>query len=277
MGRYASLLIESCGGIVTLSLNRPKTRNAFDDRMAGELRDAFEALGRDPDVRGIILTGAGSAFCAGADLRWLGRPVSEAQALEDAERLIQMYRAIDECPRPVVARVQGPTFGGGVGLVAVCDVVVTADTATFALSEPRLGLVPAIISPFLLRKVGESQVRRYCLTGERFSASVAKQLNLVHDVVPVDRLDIRIGELSRALLRLAPGAVQETKSLLRSVLSVPEVDRWAICAQANVRARLSEEAQEGLRAFFEKRPPSWDSNVSRTVPDLDGREVRDKT
>lgn len=259
MPRFHTLLVESSRGIAHVTLNRPERRNAFDALMADELREAFEELGGDPSVRGVILAGAGPAFCAGADLRWMSpdSPVSEAQAREDAERLIRMYRAIDECPCPLIGRVHGSVFGGGVGLAAVCDIVVAADDTVFALSEVKLGLVPAVIAPFLLRKAGESFVRRYCLTGEAFSASVAKHFNLVHDVVEKDGLEKRIDELIEAVLQLAPSASQYTKALFRRILRLPDADRWTVCAQANAETRLSVEAREGLRAFLEKRAPAW--------------------
>ncbi len=259
MPRFNTLLVEFSRGIAHVTLNRPERRNAFDAVMVDELRKAFEELGADPSVRGVVLAGAGPVFCAGADLRWMSPdpPVSAAQAREDAERLIRMYRAIDECPYPVIGRIHGSAFGGGVGLLAVCDIVVSSQDAVFALSEAKLGLVPAVIAPFLLRKAGESFVRRYCLTGEVFSAVVANQFNLIHDIVAKDGLDKRIDELIEAVLRLAPGASQHTKALFHRLLRLPEPDGWTVCAQANAEARLSAEAQEGLRAFLEKRAPAW--------------------
>jgi methylglutaconyl-CoA hydratase len=156
-----------------------------------------------------------------------------------------------------VARVHGPALGGGVGLVAACDMAVAVEAATFALSEARLGMVPAVISPFLLRKTGESFARRYCLSAEVFSSSVAQQFHLVHDVVPVDRLDNRMTELTEAILKLAPLAVRQTKLLLHRLMTMSQGDHWSACTQANAEARLSPEAVEGLHAFLQKRPPNW--------------------
>jgi methylglutaconyl-CoA hydratase len=259
MRRFSDIHVVSEQGVARLTLNRPERRNAFDERMATELCDAFEELGQDPSIRVIVLAAAGPAFCAGADLRWMNpeSPVSETQAREDAQRLVRMYRAIDEYPSPVIGRIQGPAFGGGVGLAAVCDMVVATEDASFALSEVRLGLVPAVISPFLLRKAGESFLRRYCLSGEPFSAAQAKHFNLVHDITSQDGLDKRVHELCDMILRLAPQATRQTKTLLRHMHFQSEGHHSVMCVDANVQARLSEEAREGLRAFLEKRPAAW--------------------
>lgn len=255
----SAVRIESQDAVARVTLNRPDRRNSFDGPMIEALREGFDALGRDPAVRVVVLGGAGAVFCAGADLRWMGSDVavSPQQARDDAERLIRMYRAIDECSCPVIGRVQGPAFGGGVGLLAVCDIVVAADDVAFALSEARLGLVPAVIAPFVLRKAGESFMRRYALTGEMFSASVARQCNLVHDVVERDGLEKRVDELIDAVLQLAPQALRYAKALFRRIDQSPDFECWSLCAEANAEARLSEEAREGLQAFLAKRAPVW--------------------
>ncbi len=259
MAQRASIIVESRNGLVQVTLNRPERRNAFDAEMARDLSEVFGTWGHDPSVRGILVTGSGSAFCAGADLSWMSGngAITEGQARADAEQLIMMYRRIDECPCPVLARVQGPAVGGGVGLISVCDVAVADQHATFALSEVRMGLVPAVIAPFLLRKTGESFLRRFSLTGEPFSAAVARDHHLIHDVVSSDRLDGRIAELVRAVTSLAPQAARQTKALLRRLASRADGDVWALCTDTNVQARLSAEAHEGLRAFLEKRAPAW--------------------
>lgn len=255
----SAVLVEQQGAVARVMLNRPDRRNSFDGPMIGELCEAFETLGRDLAVRVVVLGGAGAVFCAGADLRWMGveGSVSPQQARADAERLVRMYRAIDECPCPVIARVQGSAFGGGVGVLAACDVVVAAEDASFALSEARLGLVPAVIAPFVLRKAGESFMRRYALTGETFSASVARQFNLVHDVVERNGLDKRVDELIESVLQLAPQALRQAKTLLRRIAESSDSKRWSLCAEINAEARLSEEAREGLHAFVTKRAPAW--------------------
>jgi len=259
MRQSFDLHVTADNGIARVTLNRPDRRNAYDGRLIADLQEAFETIAQDEAIRAVVLTGAGEAFCAGADLRWMGpdSPVSDAQAREDAERLNAMYRVIDECPCPVIGRVNGPAFGGGVGLVAVCDIAVAVEDATFALSETRLGLVPAVISPFLLRKTGESFLRRYCLTGEVFSVAVARQFNLVHEVVERATLDARVSELIRAVRYVAPNAARSTKALLRKLPALPEPDRRPVSVAVNVQARLSTEAREGIRAFVDRHPPAW--------------------
>ncbi|MEK6802368.1 MAG: enoyl-CoA hydratase-related protein [Nitrospirota bacterium] len=259
MRRYTTLAMESHGDIRCITLDRPERRNAFDSRMMSELTQAFDESAQEPSLRGILLSSTGPVFCAGADLQWMQStsPVSDAQATDDAHRLTRMYRAIDESPCPVIARVQGPAFGGGLGLMAVCDIVVAAEDATFSLSEARLGLIPAVIAPFLLRKAGESFLRRYALTGETFTTSVAHRFGLVHDVVSQGDLDDRITELIDAIRQLAPGATRNTKQLLLTIRPLTDQEREMTCAEANAEARCTPEAAEGLRAFSEKRPPHW--------------------
>lgn len=259
MKRFTTLLVESHGGIARVTLHRPDRRNALDGPMIDELAEAFEQLGQEPEVRVLVLSGSGSVFCAGADLHWLSRhdSLSETQARLDAERLMRLYEAVDRCACPVIGRVQGPAYGGGVGLLAACDVVIAVEGAVFALSEAGLGLVPAVIGPVLLRKAGDSFVRRYCLTAEPFSAELAQRYHLVHDITPRDHLDRRVSELTAAVLRLAPHAARETKRFFRHLRSLGELDQYDVCIEANVRARLSAEACEGLQAFLERRPPRW--------------------
>ncbi|MBL8037881.1 MAG: enoyl-CoA hydratase/isomerase family protein [Nitrospira sp.] len=253
------ILVESNKNSARVILNRPDRRNAFDARMVKELCDVFTLLSQDSSLRAITLAGNGAVFCAGADINWLASEsaVSAAQAREDAEQLARMFRTIDECPCPVIGQIQGPAFGGGVGLVAACDIAVAAKDATFALSEVRLGMVAGVIAPLLLRKTGDSFLRRFCLTGEVFSAAAAKQYNLVHDVVEKDQLGSRVVELVHAVSNLAPQAVRDTKALIRRLRAVPDDGRWNAGIEANAYARLSVEAQEGFRAFLERRSPVW--------------------
>ena len=263
MKEPVSILVESNKGLARVTLNRPDRRNAFDAGMVEELREAFEALGQDRSVRAIVLAGAGSTFCAGADLRWLAadRTVSAPGAQQDAERLCRMFRTIDESPCPVIGLVQGAAYGGGIGLIAVCDVVVVAADATLAFSEVRLGLVPAVIAPLLLRKTGLSFLRRYGLTGEPFSSSIAKEAGLVHEVVEPSSLDARVDHVAELVGRSAPEAVREAKALFRKLGTLSEDEQGKLAVETNVRARLSPEAREGLHAFREKREPVWPGTI----------------
>lgn len=268
MRKFSSIIVESEDECARVVLNRPDRRNAFDVRMVEELCEAFTLLGQDSSVHAITLAGNGTAFCAGADINWLrsGGSISVSQARTDAEQLVMMFRAVDECPCPVIGRVQGAAFGGGVGLVAACDIAIASEDATFALSEVRLGMVPGVIAPLLLRKAGHSFLRKFCLTGELFSASAAKQHNLVHDVVVRDRLDFHITELVHAVSRLAPQAARNTKAFFRRLCAVSDDERWSVGSKANAEARVSAEAQEGLRAFLERRSPNW-AAISRNQDD----------
>ena len=254
-----SILVESSKGYARVTLNRPDRRNAFDACMVEELCETFKTLGQDHSVRAIVLTGRGPTFCAGVDLRWMGtgRSLSTSEARRDAEQLLAMFRTIDDCPCPVVGCVQGSVYGGGIGLVAVCDIAVAAASATFAFSEVRLGLVPAVIAPFVLAKVGDSFVRRFCLTGEPFPASTAQGNGLIHDVVEPAALEAHIASLTERIIHLAPQAVRDTKALFRRLHHLPREECWKACVEGNIRARLSSEAQEGIRAFRERRTPNW--------------------
>jgi methylglutaconyl-CoA hydratase len=255
MKNSTSILVESNKGLARVTLNRPDRRNAFDALMVEELCEVFRTLGQDHSVRTIILAGAGSTFCAGADLRWMDpdRIISLTEAQQDAERLIEMFCTIDACPCPVIGRIQGAAYGGGIGLIAACDVAIAASDATFMFSEVRLGLVPAVIAPFILAKTGDSFVRRFCLTGEPVSASLARDGGLIHEVVEPAALDARVTTLVEQMSSLAPQAVRNTKALLRRLRCLSDEECWRACVEANVRARLSPEAQEGLRAFRERR------------------------
>lgn len=257
MNAQDPVLVESRDGIATVTLNRPQARNAFDARMVTGLCDIFRHLAADPKVRGVVLSGGGPVFCAGVDLNWMAGAASETERRGDAELLMNMLRAIEGCPAPVVGRIQGAAFGGGLGLVALCDIAVASEDARFALREVRVGLVPAVIAPFLLRKVGVSQFQRFALTGEPFTARVARDMGLVHEVVPAHELDAAMGNVIEQLLQAAPEAARATKALLRRLPALPEEEGRAACIESNARIRGTEEAREGTRAFVEKRPPSW--------------------
>ncbi len=257
---YQTLEIEVRDGAGFLWLNRPELRNAMNDVMIGELAEAIAALGAEPAARVIVLGGRGKAFCAGADLNWMrsARDFTPEQARADSARLASVLRGLYESPKPTLARVQGAAFAGGLGLVAACDVVVASAEAKFCLSEVRLGLIPAMISPYLLRAIGERHARRYMLSAEVFDAAQARHIGLVHELVAADTLDATIGALAAALAAGAPGALGETKRLIRDMVGRPIDDRVVAETAARIAtARASAEGQEGMASFFEKRRPAW--------------------
>ncbi len=247
------LFRERDGRVARVVLDRPELRNAFDEELIAALTETFDSLSKDDGVRAIVLEGRGKAFCAGADLSWMKKMAAYTlgENLADAERLAAMFEAIDSCPRPVVARIQGAALGGGTGLAAVSDVVVAEEGTLFGTTEVRLGIVPAVISPYMVRKIGESAARYWFTTGERFDAQAAARAGLVHTVVPVGSLDAEIERLLDAFLSSGPEAVSEAKRLATSASA-----RAAATSSIAAR-RVSAEGQEGLRAFLEKRKPVW--------------------
>ena len=249
--------VETSESVARVVLDRPDVRNAFNEVVIEELRQAFAVLA--PRVRAVVLTGAGGAFCAGADVEWMKRSVSytEEENTRDAAAMAAMYRAIDECPLPVIARVNGAALGGGAGLVACCDIAVAAETAQFGFTEVRLGIVPANVSTFVLPKIGARAARRYFLTGERFGAREALAIGLVHEVVAAEGLDGKIDQLLQQILQGGPRAVSIAKELIREGLARPRDEAIAYTARTIARVRVSPEAQEGLAAFLEKRKPRW--------------------
>ncbi|MDX6511165.1 MAG: methylglutaconyl-CoA hydratase [Gaiellaceae bacterium] len=245
-----ALRVERDGDVLRVTLARPDVRNAFDAALIAELAEAFVDVGR---TRAVVLAGEGTSFSAGADVDWMRASVdlSFEENVADANALRHMLEAIDRCPAPVVARVQGHALGGGAGLVACADVAVAAPDAQFAFSEVKLGIIPAVISPFALAKIGPSAARRYFLTGERFDAETALRIGLVHEVA--DDLDAAVERIVGELLSAGPKAVRAAKKLVLERPDGPETARWI------AERRTSEEGQEGLHAFLEKRKPSWNS------------------
>jgi methylglutaconyl-CoA hydratase len=243
-----ALRAEREGPLLRVTLARPERRNAFDAALVAELTTAFGEAG---GARAVVLAGEGESFCAGADVDWMRASVelTRDESLEEARRLREMLDAIDGCPAPVVGRVQGHAFGGGCGLVACCDIAVASPEAVFAFSEVKLGLVPAVISPFVLAKIGPSAARRYFVTGERFDANEARRIGLVHQVA--DDLDATVELVVGDLLAAGPEAVRAAKGLAREPLAAGETARLI------AERRTSAEGQEGLRAFLERRPPAW--------------------
>ncbi len=241
-------------------LNRPEVRNAFNDGVVSELTTTFTALAARQGLRAIVLAGHGKAFCAGADLSWM-RSMADytwAQNHADAGALAQMLWTLWTCPVPVVCRIQGDCYAGGVGLAAVCDVVVAAEGMHFCLSEARLGLLPATIGPYVVRAIGESAARRYFVTAERFSATRAAQLGLVHEVVAAERLDAQVAEVIAALLANGPAAVKACKQLVKDIAGRTIDERLRDeTARRIADIRASAEGREGVRAFLDKREPAW--------------------
>ena len=243
-----ALRAERDGAVLRVTLARPERRNAFDGQLIGELTEVFADVG---DARVVVLAGEGTSFSAGADVEWMRASVdlSNEENVEDALRLRRLFESIEGCPAPVICRVQGHAFGGGCGLVAAADIAVAAPDAVFAFSEVRLGLIPAVISPFAIAKIGPGSARRYFLTGERFGADTALRIGLVHEVA--SDLDEAVGALADELLSAGPEAVRAAKRLVLDRPDGPET------ARRIAERRASDEGQEGLVAFLERRRPRW--------------------
>ena len=256
----STLHISIAGPIARVTLNRPEVRNAFNEGLIAELTTAFAMLGQRQDLRAIVLAAEGKAFCAGADLNWMkamaGYSWDENHA--DATRLADMLWAIYSCPLPVIARVQGDVYAGGVGLVACADIVVAASTAGFCLSEAKLGLLPATIGPYVVKALGEQASRRYFVTAERFSAEEAHRLGLVHEVVTADALDAQVDQLTAAITANGPAAVRACKQLVKDVAGrevTPALRDDTARRIADIRA--SAEGREGVQSFLDKARPGW--------------------
>ena len=256
---YETIEVRREGPVTTVSLNRPEVHNAFNARMIAEITDAFTQLRLRSRTRAVILRGHGRSFSAGADVTWMRASLefSRQENLEDARRMSAMYAAIDALPAPVIARVQGAALGGGMGLLAVCDIVIAARDCRFGFTETKLGIIPAVISPFVLPKLGESWARALFLTGERFGPELARQIGLVHWIAEPEELDALVAEKVEELLSSGPEAVRAAKELIWGVLSREAGARREYTAQRIAEIRTSPGGQEGLRAFLEKRKPAW--------------------
>jgi methylglutaconyl-CoA hydratase len=254
-----SLLLTVVDQVATLTLNRPEIHNAFDDRVIAELTARYQALDQDPAVRVVVLAAAGASFSAGADLNWMRRMAgySEAENLADAGRLAALLRIIDRLSKPTIAKVQGSAYAGGLGLIAVSDIVIAASHAEFAVTEVRIGLIPAVISPYLVRAMGARAARRLFLTAERFGADEARRLGLVHEVVSPDALESRVAQTIAALRRNSPQAMAASKQLTFDVDRPLDDALIAHTVQGIARQRASADGVEGLSAFLEKRKPRW--------------------
>ncbi len=255
----SSVLIEHDGPILRIALNRAEVRNAFDEDVVHALTTAAAAAAEDPSVRVVVLAGKGKTFCSGADVGWMAKAIaySKMDNLSDAEDMARMMERLDTLPMPVIGRIQGSALGGGVGLAAICDIVVAADDAVFALSEVKLGILPAVVGPYVMRKVGISAARELFLTGIRFDAMRARQIGLVHEVVPADALDAAVAKRVADVLAASPAGIARAKALIREIAGAHPNDVIGVTTNAIASQRVSEEGQEGLRAFLEKRKPSW--------------------
>ena len=260
MTDFTKLKISTEGAIARIQLDQPDTRNAFDDIVIGELTQAFLEAGAAPQVKAIVLCATGPAFCAGANLNWMRRMAdyTRDENIADAGKLADMLRTIAECPKPTIARVQGDVYAGGMGLVAACDMAISVDTAWYCLSEVKIGLIPATISPYVIRAMGVRASQRYFLTAERFTAAEAHRIGFVHEVVTADALDARVDELLKALTGASPAAVRACKQLIADVAG-RDIDDALIARTVDGIAdiRASEEGREGVQAFLQKRKPGW--------------------
>jgi methylglutaconyl-CoA hydratase len=254
-----SSLFISPGPVTTVTLNRPDVRNAFNEDLIRALTEWAESVTPDGTTRVAVLQGAGSVFCAGADVNWMSKMVgySREENLDDARRAAGMLHALDSVPVPLIGRIHGAALGGGAGLAAVCDVVVAAEDAVFGFTEVVLGILPAMISPYVVRRIGLSAARELCLSGVRFSSARAREIGLVHEVAAAERLDLAVDKHVQLFLKAAPSAVARTKKLLSDVSGRRPGDVMALTVDAIATQRVSPEGQDGLRAFLEKRPPKW--------------------
>ncbi len=245
--------------IARVMLARPDVRNAFNADVIRELRDAFLTLDTDPHVRAVILAGEGKSFCGGADVTWMRSALglSYDENVADSESMSDMFRAIDRCSKPVIGRIHGAALGGGAGLAAVCDIAIASDETIFGFTEVKLGIIPAVISPFVLAKIGVSHARALFLTGERFDARRAERIGLVHDVTTPDTLDAAIERVIAEVRSAGPHAVAAAKALVPAVDAATYDESRGLTAQAIARQRTSDEGQEGLRAFLERRKASF--------------------
>jgi len=265
---YRYLDIRREGSVEHLTINRPEVRNAFNEDVIAELTSWAEiaVVEATRGLRVVILGGAGQTFCAGADITWMSKTVryTEEENLRDAMAMSRMFAALNALPVPLVGRVQGAALGGGAGLAAVCDIVVADDRAVFGFTEVKLGILPAVISPFALAKIGRSAARELFLTGARFTAARARDIGLVHAVVPAEELDATVQAYVKELLAAGPEAVAAAKALIAVVWARSVEDVMPLTAAAIAARRVSPEGQEGLRAFLDKRPPAWSERAATT-------------
>ncbi|MHC4209189.1 MAG: enoyl-CoA hydratase/isomerase family protein [Planctomycetota bacterium] len=254
------------GAVARVALDRPDVRNAFNDEMLEDLLEAFAAIRDDAAIRVAVLTGEGNCFCAGADVNWMKRVVNYTQEenYQDSLRLARMLRDIYDCPKPVIGRINGPAIGGGTGLVAVCDIAIAAEDAVFGITETKLGVIPAAISPYLLKRMGERNLKEYTLTGERFKAPRAAELGLINSAVPPDGLDRAVEARIEMIMAGGPEALTASKQLIRDVAERSLDDAGPYTAKAITERRMSDEGQEGMNAFLRKEKPRWVADAKKS-------------
>lgn len=257
---FKTLLVTRQNKVLTVTLNRPEVRNAFNDELILELTSVFKKEALDPEVRVLVLKGAGTVFSAGGDLKWMEKSAAftAKQNKADALKLSQLLQIINRCPKPVVGIVHGAALGGGMGLVAVCDFVIAAEGTLFGFTEVKLGLVPAVISPFVVEKIGLSQARALFLTGERFEVKKAYEIGLIHRIVPaLEQLDPTCQGIQKNILEASPNALKQAKVLLEKIASKYKINNYNYTLELLSDLRASPEGKEGIRAFLEKRKPNW--------------------
>lgn len=271
---FNTILFHQKDEVVRVTLNRPEVHNAFNADMISELNDVFSEIKADDAVRVVVLTGSGKSFCAGADLKWMREIIdySYEQNLEESLHLAELHQNIYELPKPTVAMVNGTAIGGGTGLLSACDIAISAEEAVFGLSEVKLGLVPAAISPYVVRRIGESKAREYFLTGERITAARACEIGLVNKIVPLDELEGKVNEIVDQLLTSGPEALASCKELLFNVLRMSPAEAKEYTARMITNLRISQEGQEGMAAFFEKRKPKWVKSAKQDAKDSKEKE-----
>lgn len=264
-GTDARLRLTREGPVARVVLARPAVRNAFDDVLIAELAEAFRSLDKDKETRVVVLSGYGPSFCAGADISWMRKAgaYSREENEADAEKMARMLRAIDACSKPVVALVHGAAIGGGVGLLAAADIAIAAEGTVFSLAEVKLGILPSVISPYVLRAIGPRQARDLFLTGDRFDAREALRIGLVHAVVPAAELEAAGARKVESLLGAGPEAVTVAKRLIEQVTGMTPDEALPLTVRTIAERRASAEAKEGLSAFLEKRPPAWARKKSK--------------
>lgn len=263
--KYKTILFVPQKKIVRIALNRQEVHNAFNSTMLFELEDAFKRIKVDKSVRAVVICGEGKSFCAGADINWMREIIhySFEQNLEESLQLAELLYNIFTLPKPTVAMVNGTAIGGGTGFISACDIAVASEEAKFGLSEVKIGLVPAAISPYVIRRIGESKAREYFLTGKRISARKALDIGLINEVVPPEELEVRVEEIIRLLLSSGPEALASCKELIQKVPFMSFEEAKTFTAQMIAKLRVSKEGQEGMTSFLEKRKPIWNKSAKR--------------